>query len=96
MLHRPDGELRASATPPTLNGYRLEVACPCHVVFERWVFSDDAAIDMALLARWTCRFRRTFLNSSFDPITQRDGKHLIVISRMLGSAVEEDYYRFGE
>jgi hypothetical protein len=51
-LHRPHGELRAAANPPTPNGYRLEVACPCHVVFERWVVPSDAAIDMALLARW--------------------------------------------
>jgi len=52
MLHRPHGELRAIAGTPTPNGYRLEVACPCRVVFERWVFPEDAAIDMALLARW--------------------------------------------
>ena len=51
-LNRPHGELRASAGQPTPNGYRLEVACPCSVVFERWVFPDDAAIDLALLARW--------------------------------------------
>jgi hypothetical protein len=51
-LHRPHGELRANAGHPTANGYRLEVACACNVVFERWVFPDDAAIDMALLARW--------------------------------------------
>jgi len=51
-LHRPHGELRATASPPTPNGYRLEVACACRVVFERWVFPEDAAIDMALLARW--------------------------------------------
>ena len=51
-LHRPHGELRANAGQPTPNGYRLEVACSCRVVFERWVFPDDAAIDLALLARW--------------------------------------------
>jgi len=51
-LHRPHGELRANAGQPTPNRYRLEVACSCRVVFERWVFPDDAAIDMALLARW--------------------------------------------
>ena len=51
-LHRPHGELHANAGALTPNGYRLEVACPCRVVFERWVFPDDAAIDMALLARW--------------------------------------------
>ncbi len=51
-LHRPHGVLRANAGMPTRHGYRLEVACPCRVVFERWVFREDAAIDMALLARW--------------------------------------------
>ena len=51
-LHRPHGELRAIAGDPTPNGYRLEVACSCSVVFERWVLPDDAVIDMALLARW--------------------------------------------
>ena len=51
-LHRPHGELRANAGQPTPNGYRLEVACPCSVVFERWIVPDDAAIDLALLARW--------------------------------------------
>jgi hypothetical protein len=52
MLHGPHGELHANAGAPTPNGYRLEVACPCSVVFQRWVLPDDAAIDMALLARW--------------------------------------------
>jgi len=51
-LHCVHGELRAKASAPTPNGYRLEVACPCRVVFERWVLPDDAALDMALLARW--------------------------------------------
>ena len=51
-LHRPHGELRANAGEPTPNGYRLEVACSCSVVFERWVLPDDAASDLALLARW--------------------------------------------
>ena len=36
----------------TLSGYRLEVSCPCSVIFERWVFPEDAAIDLALIARW--------------------------------------------
>jgi hypothetical protein len=51
-LHRAHGELHAKAGEPTPNGYRLEVTCPCSVVFERWVLPDDAVIDMALLARW--------------------------------------------
>jgi hypothetical protein len=52
MLHRPHGELHANAGQQTPNGYRLAVSCPCRIVFERWVLPDDAAIDMALLARW--------------------------------------------
>jgi hypothetical protein len=52
VLHRVHGELHAKAGEPTPNGYRLEVACPCSVVFERWVLLDDAAVDVALLARW--------------------------------------------
>jgi hypothetical protein len=40
-----------SASEPK-NRYRLEVGCACRVVFERCVLPDDAAIDMALLARW--------------------------------------------
>jgi hypothetical protein len=51
-LHRLHGELRANAGQPTPNGYRLEVVCPCSVVFERRVIAEDAAVDMALLARW--------------------------------------------
>jgi len=51
-LHRPHGELQAKASEPTPNRYRLEVACRCRVVFERWVFPEVAAIDMALLAGW--------------------------------------------
>jgi hypothetical protein len=27
------------------------VACPCGVTFERWIFADDAAEDLAYLAR---------------------------------------------
>jgi hypothetical protein len=38
-LHRLHGGLHAEAGEPTPNGYRLEVACPYRVVFERWVFS---------------------------------------------------------
>jgi len=51
-LHGLHGELHAKAGELTANGYRLEVACPCRVVFERWVLPDDAAIDIALPARW--------------------------------------------
>jgi hypothetical protein len=51
-LHRVHGELHAKTGAPTPNGCRLEVECRCRLVFERWIFPEDAAIDMALLARW--------------------------------------------
>ena len=35
--HRPHGPPTADATEPAWNGYLLTVACPCGVVFERWV-----------------------------------------------------------
>jgi hypothetical protein len=35
--HRPHGTLTGDATEPAWNGYLLTVACPCGVVFERWV-----------------------------------------------------------
>jgi hypothetical protein len=35
--HRPTASWTADATEPAWNGYRLTVACPCGVVFERWV-----------------------------------------------------------
>ncbi len=44
-LHRVHGQLQAKAGALTPNGYRLEV-CPRRVVFERWVFPEDAAIDI--------------------------------------------------
>jgi hypothetical protein len=50
--HRPHGDLFADAGAPAANGYRLEVRCHCGVVFQRWVTAEDAAVEMALLARW--------------------------------------------
>jgi len=50
--HQSHGGITSDATPPARNGYLLTVTCPCGVVFERWVLPDDAAIHMALLARW--------------------------------------------
>jgi hypothetical protein len=40
--HRPHGTLTADATPPAWNRYLLTVACPCGVVFERWVTPEEA------------------------------------------------------
>jgi hypothetical protein len=50
--HRPHGDLVADASTPGPNGYRLEVRCPCGVVFERWVTPDDTGVELALYARW--------------------------------------------
>lgn len=44
--HRPHGTLTSDATEPAWNGYLLTVACPCGVVFERWVTSADAIMDL--------------------------------------------------
>jgi hypothetical protein len=44
--HRPHGLLTGDATEPVWNGYLLTVACPCGVVFERWVTPLDAALDL--------------------------------------------------
>jgi hypothetical protein len=38
-------------TGETPNGYRLEVACPCGVMFERWITPREATEDLAILAR---------------------------------------------
>jgi hypothetical protein len=40
--HRPHGPLIAHAIEPAWNGYLLTVACPCGVVFGRWVTPEDA------------------------------------------------------
>ena len=48
---RPHGPLTADATEPAWNGYLLTVACPCGVVFERWVTSEDADADLLGIAR---------------------------------------------
>ncbi len=44
--HRPHDELTWWATPPTPKGYQVRVACPCGVVFERWVLPQDAEDDL--------------------------------------------------
>ena len=48
--HRPHGELTGDATPPAWNGYLLTVACPCGVVFQRWVTPVEADADLLRLA----------------------------------------------
>ena len=49
--HRLHGELIAETGALTPNGYRLTVACPCGVTFERWITPEEAARDLAMLAR---------------------------------------------
>jgi len=44
--HRPHGPLTGDATEPAWNGYLITVACPCGVVFWRWVTPNDAALDL--------------------------------------------------
>jgi len=44
--HRPHGPMTADATEPAWNGYQLTVACPCGVVFERWVTPLEAELDL--------------------------------------------------
>jgi hypothetical protein len=48
---RGDGQLVGDATEPLSNGYQLTITCPCGVMFVRWVTPEDAAIDLAALAR---------------------------------------------
>jgi hypothetical protein len=48
--HHPHGSLTADATEPAWNGYLLTVACPCGVVFERWVTPEEADADLLRLA----------------------------------------------
>ena len=47
---RPHGKLVGDASEPGPRGYRMTVACPCGVVFERWVTGLDAAADLLRLA----------------------------------------------
>jgi hypothetical protein len=49
--HHSHGPLTADATEPAWNGYLLTVACPCGVVFERWVTPEDADADLIGIAR---------------------------------------------
>jgi hypothetical protein len=49
--HRPHGRLEGDAGDLTPNGYRLTVACACGVTFHRWVTPQEAAEDLAVLAR---------------------------------------------
>jgi hypothetical protein len=48
--HRPHGSLTADAIEPVWNGYLLTVACPCGVVFERWITPGDAELNLVRAA----------------------------------------------
>ena len=48
--HRPHSPLTVDATEPAWNGYLLTVACPCGVVFGRWVTPRDAEMDLVKAA----------------------------------------------
>lgn len=49
--HRPHGGLDATTGALTPNGYRLVVPCASSVTFERWITPEEAAGDLAGLAR---------------------------------------------
>jgi len=40
-VHRGHGPLTRTAGEPTVNSYRLQIACQCGVAFERWVTQQD-------------------------------------------------------
>jgi hypothetical protein len=50
-LHRPHGPFETDTGDLMANGYRLTIACPCGVVFTRWITPQEAAEDLAMLAR---------------------------------------------
>ena len=49
--HRARGRFMADIGALTPNGYRLRVACSCGVRFKRWITPEEAARDLAMLAR---------------------------------------------
>jgi len=48
--HRWHGPLTGDATEPAWSGYLLTIACPCGVVFGRWVTPQEADADLLRLA----------------------------------------------
>jgi hypothetical protein len=49
--HRAHGQFVADIGTLTANGHRLRILCPCGVTFERWITPEEAARDLAMLAR---------------------------------------------
>jgi hypothetical protein len=50
-LHHPHGSLTAEEGRATANGHRLEVRCPCGLVFERWLTAEECGGHVEVLAR---------------------------------------------
>ena len=48
--HQAHGQLVGDASEPGSFGYLVTVACPCGVVFERWVTELEGAEDLLRLA----------------------------------------------
>ena len=44
--HRDCGEATKEAGRPSVDGYRIHVACPCGAVLDRWVTPADARHDL--------------------------------------------------
>jgi hypothetical protein len=44
--HAACGEVARTAEPPTAQGYRIVVTCPCGEVFDRWVTPEAARHDL--------------------------------------------------
>ena len=51
LNQRSHGSLTADALEPVWNGYLLQVACPCGVVFGRWGTLEDAELNLMRLAQ---------------------------------------------
>jgi hypothetical protein len=45
-MGRASSGSKAAGSSPAWNGYLLTVACSCGVVFERWITSLDAELDL--------------------------------------------------
>ncbi len=50
-MHRAHGQLESDTGTLMVNGYRLAITCACGVVFTRWITPEEAAEDLAVLAR---------------------------------------------
>ena len=44
--HEKCGEVTKEAGRPSVDGYRIHVACPCGAVLDRWVTPADARHDL--------------------------------------------------